>query len=480
MSKYFRYFIEFNIYLVLIFFIYLLLFNTADFLIDGDSNWILRTGEYIIENKKLPAGDILSWSNSGENIILYQWLFMVVTAGAKLYLPEYFFLKLFTLVYLMSFCILPLFLCYKQKISLVIPLVISCLIMASEMSLFSLRPQLFTCLFLGIQYVLVFLLKQKQVNIKILFLVLPVMYCLWGNIHTGVLLGLVLFAVQLIGDVLEKQKIKHYIYLIIICFVASLSNPYGLGIYEHLLHIAVGERELNNYIAELQKYNFSYLLLLVPFILLAVIRKLKQVISLQDLLICVVFTLMAFFSDRLILFAGLFYALVMPVVLGKLTNNKIPQRTGAVISVIFISVLVFSLNNNLTEASLIGRGKKYQPAIIEFVKLYKANPAKEINTGVLGSYLLGNKELKSLGYKSGLDTRYDFYDEYAFQIIKLFEQKDRNLEELKEYLQKNNIKYLLERTESSNLYKKIGDNPDFKLLYQDKHAYIFEYINKNI
>src|SRR5262249_56732606 len=48
-----------------------------------DLHWILGSGRYILDHGRLPITDIFSWSMADKPVLLYQWLFMALTAAGE-------------------------------------------------------------------------------------------------------------------------------------------------------------------------------------------------------------------------------------------------------------------------------------------------------------------------------------------------------------------------------------------------------------
>ncbi|HTO83896.1 MAG TPA: hypothetical protein VMQ73_16775, partial [Methylomirabilota bacterium] len=48
-----------------------------------DFAWLWRTGELILTERRLPAGDPFSWTGADRPLVLYQWLFMALVAGVR-------------------------------------------------------------------------------------------------------------------------------------------------------------------------------------------------------------------------------------------------------------------------------------------------------------------------------------------------------------------------------------------------------------
>lgn len=469
-------------------------------LITGDSAWILKTGEYIIANKTIPAGDIFSWTKAGESIVQYQWLFMLLIAGIEDIIGRGSMLKLFTLVYLIAFVGIPLIHAKRNFVSLWFIIILALPLIVMLQPLFTLRPQVITCLFLVLQYILIFEVKENRLSEKKAFIALVVMYLFWGNIHTGVVLGLCLFLLQALGDLIEYKRIykvsipqfnqpvlfSRYLILILVCFLASLINPYGIGIYTHLWDIAQ-HQQVNQYILELKGNNFPILFLLLPVLLIIILRKLKYTCSGQNILILLGFFLYAICSLRGFLFLSLFYCLLMPMILNNVLSSELDNNKSKIKQFL----LEFNFLNKPIVYGLIlgcilcilkpvpamaqyGSCSKYKNGI-DFYKLYAKETAQDtiklFNDDMIGSCLIllkgDSEEEKNL--KVSFDTRFDFYRDYALEVTNiLFSKEEDIVESFDKYCKDREINYVL-LSKKSPLSRKILQDERFSFLYEDKY-----------
>ncbi len=108
----------------------------------------------------------------------------------------------------------------------------------------TIRCLLFTCLFFSI--FLYFLEKARHTDNRYL-IILPFLMVLWANIHGGCISGLGLIVIYIIGEYLNKKRVRNYIYTLIACMLALFINPYGIGYVKFLFTAAFMNRE---YISE--------------------------------------------------------------------------------------------------------------------------------------------------------------------------------------------------------------------------------------
>lgn len=96
------------------------------------------------------------------------------------------------------------------------------------------RAQSFTILFFMIE--LYILEKIRKTGNNKLFLILPFIFLLWGNMHGGVFSGIGILALYAIGEVLNKKAFKYYVECALISFLVLFINPFGIDYVKFLLY----------------------------------------------------------------------------------------------------------------------------------------------------------------------------------------------------------------------------------------------------
>lgn len=210
---------------------------------DPDLGWHLRYGEYFFQTGHILRANTLSalmqdflWVNSSWMTDLisfgaYQWagfLGLATLSALVVTMTAFFFARWAKLTWWDEVLLFPPLVFFIEPVISV-----------------SFRGQLISLLFLGILFFLLRLYKEgKQVA---LFFTIP-LFALWGNLHGQFFMGLVLFATWIgthivldLWYVRSRQNVAKYTFLIAVlvaCFIASLINPFGIGIYkEALIHI---------------------------------------------------------------------------------------------------------------------------------------------------------------------------------------------------------------------------------------------------
>jgi hypothetical protein len=119
---------------------------------------------------------------------------------------------------------------------------------------------------------------------------LPLLMLLWANVHGGFVLGFALLGLYLLAAVIacaahpesrseNRQRARRLAIIILACVAASLINPYGYHLHQHVFEY-LSNRWLMNHIDEFRTPNFHGLpqqcfafLLIVCIISLALVRK---------------------------------------------------------------------------------------------------------------------------------------------------------------------------------------------------------------
>jgi hypothetical protein len=130
------------------------------------------------------------------------------------------------------------------------------------------RPQLLTLLFFSI---LTYLLTEKSIfSNQIPTLLVPILFFVWGNLHAGFSIGIILIITIFVGKVLDfllskeesnQNQYKNLIYWLLLIVVSSLIvmiNPNGIGIWQVQFN-TVNLPSLQNLIPEWASPNFHEL-----------------------------------------------------------------------------------------------------------------------------------------------------------------------------------------------------------------------------
>jgi hypothetical protein len=164
--------------------------------VDTDTWWHLRAGEWILEHRQILREDVFSLTMQGTAWEYPGWLAEVVMAGTHR-LAGLAGLSLFTAVAVFA------------GLSLMWPLLEGPLLLRSAVLLlaaatsaiyWSARPQILSFALTGLT---LYLLDRAVPRKPSLWWCLPLVLALWGNLHGGFALGLILIATSFLGETFE-------------------------------------------------------------------------------------------------------------------------------------------------------------------------------------------------------------------------------------------------------------------------------------
>jgi hypothetical protein len=403
-----------------------------------DLPWILGAGHYMIENRQIPSHDLFSWTFPDGPWVLYQWLFEVVVAGGERLLGLEALERVFLLFVAAVYLLIPVMAGVPRKVPLLLTLIVASVSLVIVTLNMSLRPMAVTSLFLLVQYLALARLGRGKGTRAGTAILLALVYLVWGNMHMGVVFGLLSLLLCMAGDVLQARRaydftpadpeiegqplaVRTYLLFLVVAVGASLLNPYGAGIYLYLIDLS-GQGGLNNIIVELQSLNFRnfrpILFLGLMLVFMRLLLRGTRVFSAKDLLHLLVFTVFALITARFIVWAVLFYALILPKALHhQVTESGGPDdpvvralshydryRKAALTMLVVVALVVLLGYPRPGQDSVLGVCAELKPGILAY------QPAKDpadrlFNDPVLGSCMLYVRP----GEKVFIDTRFDFY-----------------------------------------------------------------------
>jgi hypothetical protein len=200
---------------------------------DGDTGWHIRIGDWILQHHAFPRTDFLSFSKAGEPWYAWEWGSEVamswlhswagmkgVVLGLGLMIPAY---LLIVFRHAMWRGATPL-------VALPILLVAS----GSSAIHYLARPHIFTLVFLA--GALWLLESDRRANSWKIWLLIP-LTIVWTNLHGGFLSLVACLGLAAVGSGLAREWVaaKRYGLLTVLCLAASVVNPYGYHLHEHIV-----------------------------------------------------------------------------------------------------------------------------------------------------------------------------------------------------------------------------------------------------
>lgn len=240
----------------LLFFIFLaliaMLFINLKGPLDPDLGWHLANGKYFLEHGTIPRLDMLSHSMPDYPWIAHEWLTDIILFWTYNNFGFWPLAIIFSILASATFLLSAsaIFTRFEYRI-------IAALIGAlASVPIIGIRPQVITLFGLGLIIFLLFRWRRSLVN-KLIFC-LPLIFLFWVNLHGGFSIGLaVLFLFLLFEttkffyqkislknhlfniswfkkEVLTKQSLGRLALIFLISIIATLVNPYGVGIYKEI------------------------------------------------------------------------------------------------------------------------------------------------------------------------------------------------------------------------------------------------------
>ncbi len=201
-------------------------------LVDGDTGWHIRVGEYILDGQGIPRTDMFSLTKFGEPWfawewgadVIYGWLHrtwglkgIVVLSGAQI--------ALFAVA-------LARFMVWRGANTMV-AVGITLLASGAASMHYLARPHLFTLVLLPFA---IWVLERDRVRPdgRVWWLIPAV--AVWTNLHGGFLAFLSCIGLLVAGEALERRwtGVRRYGLLLAGCGAATLINPYGYGLHLHV------------------------------------------------------------------------------------------------------------------------------------------------------------------------------------------------------------------------------------------------------
>jgi hypothetical protein len=215
---------------------------------DCDTGWHIRTGEWVVANRWVPARDIFSFSKPGQPWFAWEWLSDVAFAwihssgGLRA-------LAIFAIVLIAAtFCLL--FRLVRRKANVIVAIVITMVAAAASSIHWLARPHLFTLLFLTLFYSALEATREGRTRLAgIPYLaVLPLATVLWTNLHGGFFVGILMICAYGTGELLNMlfsadtgdrsrqwRVARAYFLSAAACLAASLINPYFYHLHVHMV-----------------------------------------------------------------------------------------------------------------------------------------------------------------------------------------------------------------------------------------------------
>jgi hypothetical protein len=221
---------------------------------DGDLPRHITVGNYILDHSAILQNDIFSHTRYGAPLVLHEWLSEVLYAlayrAADLNGVAWLTAFLLALIYLVLAVSL-------RALGVSAPVAFLAALAAYFTGIIHHlpRPHLFSLLCLTLLLAACELYRKKN-RARVLAFFLPVML-LWANFNGAFVLAFLTLGMYFAGAVLERESRRALIFLafLILAFLVSLVNPYGIGLPQHVFGF-MGNRFLVDHTIEYLSPNF--------------------------------------------------------------------------------------------------------------------------------------------------------------------------------------------------------------------------------
>jgi hypothetical protein len=465
-----------------------ILFMAVRPMIDSDTWWHLRTGQWILDHQALPEVDRFSFSRSGEPWYYPGWLaeilmVKVYSLGGLVALN-----LLFTCVILLAFGLV-YFTLEGNAFAIAAVLVLSA--GASEIY-WSARPQMFTFLFSACFYLV---LRKYLWGKRNALWLLPLIMILWVNVHPGFAVGFILLLIAMIGQGIKfltrrsslpadaGKKLAWLMGTFLVCLAAAVVNPHGAAVLAYPFK-TVSIQFLQNFIQEWQTPDFHFidaqLFLILFFLAWTVIAFSPKALDVGDFFFLAFISYMGFLAWRNTnLLSIVAPAIIMqygqPIVEKYFPNWNLDHAVSRIQSAIHIGAVIL-----LTTAVLILGASSLSPASmqalirrqlpVDAVEYLSSHPVsgRLFNAYNFGSYLLWNLPENPVF----VDGRTDLYDD---EILNQYLTVVRAQQGWREVLDKWQIRIVFVEPSTPILQILIGEG--WTVYYEDAKAVILLHPN---
>jgi hypothetical protein len=233
---------------------------------DGDTGWHIRTGDWILDNGRVPHQDLFSFTRPEAPWYAWEWLWDLGAAllhrVGGLGLVALSSLILLSLTFALLFRVV-----VRRSGNPVLAIALMFAVAVTSCVHWLARPHLFTLFFL-----VVFLAVLERVRAGRLAWLwcLPAITIVWVNLHGGFFVGAAVVVLYAAGELLSTalapergtrrthlRQAALYAATAMGCFAASFVNPYGWGLHAHVIEYLREPFHVQN-IDEFKSFSFHH------------------------------------------------------------------------------------------------------------------------------------------------------------------------------------------------------------------------------
>ncbi|MBX9952188.1 MAG: hypothetical protein K2Y39_23640 [Candidatus Obscuribacterales bacterium] len=249
---------------------------------EPDIAFLLGQGRWIVEHGQIPATDPFSYTTHYHPVqyVIEKWLTEVIfySLEAKVGLTGLLFAD--GIILTLAFAIIPYRIAYLCGMRGGASMRIAALSLTTSMCHLAVRPEIFSFLFTAIWFeVMVRMNIATSGNTKIRWdfvAILGILMCLWSNLHTLFMVGILIPGFYSVCAIVERflpgTKDKPFNWtapiITMVCLLASLVNPYGLGLWTYIPNVFGPFNDTNNEMQPIKLSNAANPLFIPFYILL--------------------------------------------------------------------------------------------------------------------------------------------------------------------------------------------------------------------
>src|SRR6266852_2299386 len=198
-------------------------------LLDSNTGYHIRTGDFILEHRSIPHGDIFSFSKPGQPWFAWEWLSAVLFAALYSAGGMKALVILSGTAIALTNVILLRHMIWRGANALVAIVVLHLVTAASSIHYLA-RPHVFTFLLLAIRLWLID--RDRRRPSARIWLLVPITV-VWVNLHGGFVALLASLGIVAVGSALEGAwaAARRYALLGAACLAGSGVNPYGFAVH---------------------------------------------------------------------------------------------------------------------------------------------------------------------------------------------------------------------------------------------------------
>jgi hypothetical protein len=443
---------------------------------DPDLWWHLKTGEYIAQHHGVPHSDPFSYTRAGQPWVAHEWLTDLLLYAIDRAAGLGGLIAVFAAVLCAAF-----FLLYLRCLMDAYVAGLAVLWAAwATMPVWGVRPQVISLLLTSLWLLL---LDRSARNPKILWWTLP-LTLLWVNLHAGFALGLVLSALYIFGEWIERamahdshgfQNIRFHGFILLLDIMLVPLNPNGARLFFYPIE-TLRSAAMQKYIAEWASPNFhhaEYLPFLV--IVLATIAALAwadKALRARDLVLLVVGLYAGLCSIRMI---PLFVFIAAPLICRRIGILSVERPQGLNsqgarpwLNVgIVLAMVLFAIVNliRIIQREPVAEAQRFPTRAVAFLEAHP--PGHLFNHYDWGGYLIWKLYPSTRVF---IDGRADVYgEEFLNQFAATYQLKD----DWREALQRWKIDTVLVPADSA-LATGLRSSPGWSVSYEDSQAIILK------